>query len=85
MDHRPAASGMGVTCGRCGRPVEVGQVTGGAGFFGFEGWAALGWVPNTAKRLRRRTIGEPLITRFFGPARAPGFRCPSCRVVWFDY
>jgi predicted RNA-binding Zn-ribbon protein involved in translation (DUF1610 family) len=81
----PVEQNVDTVCPRCGGPVEVGQVTGGAGWFGFAGGGMLGWLPRTVNRWRRHGFGTVVREAFVGPARAQGYRCGSCRLIWFGY
>lgn len=75
----------GPKCWRCGRPAEVGRATGSGGYLGLARFGTLGWLAETDSRWRRFLSGVDLIRSHFGPAQAPGYRCRSCRLVWFDY
>jgi hypothetical protein len=72
----------GPACGRCGGAVEVGEVTAGSGLIvGLGPWGKLGWIADPTGR----RFSETLAKSTFGPARVVGFRCESCRMVWFEY
>jgi hypothetical protein len=71
----------GPSCSRCGGTVEIGEVTGGGGLLGFAWFGQLGWISDP----EGRRYAETLTKSTFGPGRAAGFRCESCRMVWFEY
>jgi hypothetical protein len=71
------------SCGRCGGPVEKGQLTGNMGRWW--GGGKLGWLPWPPKLHHKLTQGEPLVESMGTGVRVPAYRCPACRVVWFSY
>ena len=80
--------GQGVgsaVCVRCGGPIEAGDVTGSGGYLGLAKYGTLGWLAHSDSRWRRFSYGIDLVRKWFGPAQAPGYRCRSCRLVWFEY
>ena len=81
--HGVDADGEPVACGRCGRPVERGNLTGNAGRWW--GGGKLGWLPGRLRSWDRLRQGEPLVESLVGGVRLPAYRCPHCRVVWFRY
>lgn len=71
------------SCGRCGGPIEKGQLTGNMGRWW--GGGKLGWLPWPPKLHHDLVQGEPLVESMGRGVRVPAYRCPACEVVWFSY